>query len=192
MAAYNPWYTLTYEKILEAVKWHDLLVDLDLKIALVFSWMPMVIMHHRENRTHAEIEAVLDGANSRFVGLPMADLWEIQHLSPHRDAIVSAFDGLRECLGGVAASKFLHFSRPRFFPMYDRRIAGIKSGDDYFRFIVHVRDKLRVRKNQEIAKTKYPANLLRGWDIHLMQTRGNPNKRLKRRPHKRRAARARR
>lgn len=188
MAAYNPWYMWTYEKIRGAVTSGDLLADIELKIALVFSWMPVVIMRTRESRTHAEIEAVLKDAQSRFRGLPESNLWEMAHLSPFRDLIVPVFDGLRSCLGGVATSKFLHFSRSNFFPMYDRQIAEIKSGDDYFHFLVHVRDKLQVPKNREIANAKYPANLLRGWDIHLMETRGNPNRRFKRTRRKRRTA----
>jgi hypothetical protein len=54
MAAYKPWYTWTYEKILGAVRWDDLCADLEIKIALVFSWIPMIIMRHRENCTHVE------------------------------------------------------------------------------------------------------------------------------------------
>lgn len=186
MAAYNPWYTLTYEKILGAVPWDDLSADLEIKIALVFSWMPMVIMRHRETRTLANVGGVVTNAAVKFGRLPQSELWLIQDLSPYRESISTVFDGLQESLGGVASSKFLHFSRPRFFPMFDRKIADIKSGEDYFDFMVHIRGKLLASKNQEIAKSKYPANLLRGWDIHLMKNRGNPNQRFKRRRRKRR------
>lgn len=193
---YNEWYSHTYDAIAGAVNWDDLNEAFAIKIALVYSWMPTVIMHHNTRiqvSSIEEVRAALKKCNGILTKVRVRSLMETPNLDRHSKSIKATFDSLSTAIGNVAASKYLHFSRPHFFPMYDTKIATIESGDDYFRFMEWVRSKLLEQENMAAARCKYPDNPLRGLDLVLMENRGRARWKFppKRRLTKRKLSRAR-
>jgi hypothetical protein len=168
---YNPWYCYTYEVICKAADWSSSSRDVPLKAALLFSWMPNVIMNYRRDLSLPNVELQLREIDPYLAKIPTIDLWKIENLNDHKLHITEMFSVLEKCFGKVAASKFLHFSRSHFFPMFDNAIVSIQSGVSYYNFVERTRKELFVESNREIARRCYPNNLLRGWDIHRMKTR---------------------
>jgi hypothetical protein len=68
--SYNPWYTNSYEAILSTAPWPRWTEQVPTKIALVFSWMPSVIMHNREYRKLDEVQRRLESVAGDYDALP--------------------------------------------------------------------------------------------------------------------------
>jgi hypothetical protein len=183
----NPWYGYTYEAIFGMAKWYIFPAEIDRKMVCIFSWMPQTIMNINmpggKKRFEFTVEEVSDAAQRAFNALEDYDsvccCYCDFEIDKNRTSILNTVRPLFDVLGPVTASKFLHFSRPCLFPMWDRAIA-IQSGfpglsvDDYVDFMKQFQDELCVPENMEVAKRNYPRNPVRGWDIEKMKNRGQP------------------
>jgi hypothetical protein len=179
---YNPWYEATYEAICEMPHWHRLDQEVPMKMVCVFSWMPQTIMSvNHTGRVPKWTEFGLAAVESRLrQAAPLvADVRNLRLeeavLAEREASLLALFQLLFLPLGSVAASKLLHFSVPRFFPMWDR---GIRLGrghkdnaNGYFEYMAHFQHDLLHQENLEQAVAAYPANPVRGWDIVNMRRR---------------------
>ncbi|GAI94727.1 unnamed protein product, partial [marine sediment metagenome] len=114
------YYALTYPSILSFFKGHPSLSDdLNLKIALVFSWNPTIcrltsIRFEQAKRELAALEPTRKELNARNISNINIDevirkLW----------CPVKMATSLVDSDYGVSVTKFLHFSLPNIFPMVD-------------------------------------------------------------------------
>lgn len=181
---YNPWYTATYQPILEMANWGILTADIEKKIIAVFSWMPQTVMsitHSRKpHRCKWEIYSVemlrsaLDPVDAPFAKIAKKLLTEID-ASQNRIVIENLYAALFPILGSVAASKYMHFSAPHLLPMWDETIredGGYKNSvSGYFDYLSAFRNQLNVPKNYRKAIERCPDNAVRGWDMECMRRR---------------------
>lgn len=168
---YNQWYSHTYELILETPNWSVISRDVSLKLALIFSWMPHVIMRSHQNVGKDQVTRILQDAQVHLASLPTTALWKLKNLDRYTRQISVLFDALRQFLGPVATSKFLHFCKPRLLPMFDSSMATITNGEQYVSFVRKTHAELQKPRNQKKAADHYKGNLLRGWDIYQMERR---------------------
>jgi hypothetical protein len=181
-APYNTWYDSTYEAIFDMATWTVFHADVAKKVACIFAWMPQTIMGVKgraripkwASYSHREVCEVLESVSPQFTPL--------QKLSLLSTAIADIEGGLRPALeatfplfGSVAASKYLHFSAPQLIPMWDRSIRlsrkHLDSADGFIEYIRLFQAELREPDNLQEARTAYPANPVRGWDIRNMRGR---------------------
>ena len=184
---YNQWYSATYDKILCFCDWGRLDADVEMKVLCVFGWMPLAIMNvtdsgkGRERRTKAAIhhpealradlgELAQTGEFFRGRNLDDTDLQD-----PTLKAQVVGLCGpVFKALGSVAGSKFLHFSYPSFFIMWDRRLrANEKLKDSTEGYLEYLKKAQAALQSQEIrreAEKRYTANPVRGLDVYWMET----------------------
>lgn len=188
---YNQWYEITYEPIFTMADWQNFNKDLERKLVAIFSWMPQTIMsikHDKESmKCHhfgkTEFQSAIDSCQSHFDELKGLSLVSAD-LSVWEKPISEVCGILFPILGSVASSKYLHFSAPYFFPMWDRQIRIKAKFPDspvgYVSFMQMFKDQMKL--NFKEAKCKYPSNPVRGWDIVCMEnrnlsgTRTNPEK----------------
>lgn len=125
------WYSLSYEAILRMARWDEYDLDVAKKFTSIFAWMPMMLLNvrHRGGKVKADefsYENVVRGLQTarpcfekvRSIGFENADFLDkgFQH------EIWACTNHLVDCLGWVGASKYLHFSAPEFFIMWDKGI----------------------------------------------------------------------
>jgi hypothetical protein len=182
LMAYNPWYTDTYEPILNIANWDSFADDAPKKMVAIFSWMPQTIMSIRHPGKQFkyqlfELKSLIDAlkkSENNFDLLKFSTLLSVD-ITLHQNKIEELFSALFHIMGAVATSKYLHFSAPRLFPMWDRqiRVKGGFSEDSsgYFAYMSKFKSDLQIESNLEKAKQKYPANPIRGWDIVSMESR---------------------
>ncbi len=180
--AYNPWYTATYQPILDMANWSILTADIEKKVVAVFSWMPKTIMaiNHAGRRYKWEIygtesmRSALEPVQERFSAIQNEHLKDFV-ISRNSALIGELFEALFPIVGPVAASKYMHFSAPQLLPMWDdaiRKDAGCEAtGNGYVHYVAGYQRQLRVRKNYREAIGKCPHNAVRGWDIVCMERR---------------------
>lgn len=122
--AYNPWYTATYQPILDMANWSILTADIEKKVVAVFSWMPKTIMaiNHAGRRYKWEIygtesmRSALEPVQERFsaiqnehlkdfvisrnsalIGELFEALFPIVGPSPHRNICISRHHSYCRC-----------------------------------------------------------------------------------------------
>lgn len=181
-APYNTWYDATYDAILTMANWSVLEEDVPQKVVCVFSWMPQTIMgisHPGGGRKWAAfdltaVESRLKEASPLFTPLCDAHLQDAT-LVDEEQRLLKILGIMFSPFGSVAASKFLHFSVPRYFPMRDRSIRTQRRHPDtpagFLAYMTAFRKELLEPKNQQSAIVAYPANAIRGWDIVNMRNR---------------------
>lgn len=178
----NPWYAFTYEAILDLANWDELEADVAKKVVGIYSWMPQTIMKLRmpQNRFMCDVhtlESVTNAARQAAEGIgPFNDIaLEDLDIDNRAGEVQDVIAPLFNVLGSVAASKYLHFSRPNFFPMWDatlRNEAGFQNTPEGFiQYMSLFKRELAVPENIEAAAQRYPHNLIRGWDIVKMENR---------------------
>ena len=180
--AYNPWYYVTYETILQIATWNDLSEDIEKKIVGIFSWMPQTIMAVRhpgrrfkyEFYTAQALRDTLQPLQEQFSNIREQTLedFDIENNTTILRALCGA---LFPALGAVGGSKFLHFSAPTLLPMWDKRIRLAGKHDDsetgYIEYMTAFKKALRIEANRLEALRRYPNNIVRGWDIACMERR---------------------
>ena len=180
--AYNPWYTISYEPILDIANWKDYCADTEKKIVAIFSWMPQTIMSvkHKGNKLKYEIydnkalTAAVKSSRPAFEAVSHNQLLEfdIDENAHHLETLCEA---LFPILGSVASSKYFHFSAPCLFPMWDRQLRLKQGLDDtpngYIEYMRRFKLQLAKPENSRAALAAYPANAVRGWDIVCMENR---------------------
>jgi hypothetical protein len=178
---YNPWYTATYQPILEMANWKKLTADIEKKIIAIFSWMPQTIMSvthsQNPNRCKWEIYSVehlrsaLEPMEASFAPIATIGLAEID-MARNGAVIEELCAALFPMLGSVAASKYMHFSAPHLLPMWDKGIREDGGYEDsisgYLDFLSAFSRQLRVPRNYRKAIERCPTNPVRGWDIECM------------------------
>jgi hypothetical protein len=178
----NPWYAFTYEALLDLADWVTFDADVAKKIVGIYSWMPQTIMKLRMpgNRfmcdayslQHVTEAAVQTAPNLvAFNGVSLQDL-NLEECSEEIESILAPLFGV---LGSVAASKYFHFSRPFLFPMWDatlRKEAQLANSPmGFVQYMRLFQQELLIQENADAAALRYPANLIRGWDIVRMANR---------------------
>lgn len=114
------YYALTYPSILSFFKGHPSLSDdLNLKVALVFSWNPTIcrltsIRFEQAKRELAALEPTRKELNTRDISNINTDEVIRKLWGP-----VKMATSLVDSDYGVSVTKFLHFSFPNIFPMID-------------------------------------------------------------------------
>ena len=179
---YNPWYTISYEPILNIANWHDFCADTEKKIIAIFSWMPQTIMSikHKGNKFKYELydnkalsEAV-DRSRQAFDAVKNSRLLEFD-IDGNAQHLQTLFGALFPILGSVASSKYFHFSAPCLFPMWDRQLRLKQGLDDtpngYIEYMRRFKRQLADPENSKAALAAYPPNAVRGWDIVCMKNR---------------------
>jgi len=160
--------------------WNDFAKDVGRKVVCIFSWMPQTLMavSHKgsskkwEHYSPTTVADALDRVAGSFEKVAASKLLDanIKMLSHDIEIIATA---LFPAFGPTAASKFLHFSAPTFFPMWDLKIrrhdAFRDSSVEYLRYMRHFQSELMDGGNFAAASSIYPSNPVRGWDIHKMQ-----------------------
>ena len=180
---YNPWYSSTYETILDIANWGRLDAEVDRKIVAIFSWMPQTLMsiRHRGLRfkfeiyTKEHVTESLAPVAGQFGVLQESRLAEFDLCGSNREILVRACEVLFPILGTVAGSKYLHFSAPKLIPMWDRKIrlgAGCRdSVEGFMDYVRTFKAELGNECNLQEALREYPNNAVRGWDIVRMKGR---------------------
>lgn len=178
----NPWYAYTYEAILDLANWEMLDADVAKKMVGIYAWMPQTLMKLRmpQNRFMSDVYSLQDVASAatQTVG-PMEPLNNIAlldlNLEENTEQIERVLTPLFSVLGSVAASKYLHFSRPYLFPMWDatlRNEAGLENSPaGFIQYMRLFKQELDEEENCTAAAQRYPNNLIRGWDIVRMENR---------------------
>ncbi|MBP7653060.1 hypothetical protein KA977_06540 [Candidatus Dependentiae bacterium] len=187
MGDYNQWYNFTYEGIFSLASWDNFNEDIEKKIICLFSWMPCAIMNithsgKGKNRiTKAQVynienckEKILSVKSiaESFKNIKLVDI-DIKNKKIKQN-ILDLSKPLVEIFGTVGASKFLHFSFPFFFIMWDRKIRNhykLKDNEiGYYNYLLNAKEALNNSDILNIAKNKFPNNILRGLDIYRMET----------------------
>ena len=179
---YNTWYDATYDSIREMANWPELNVDVSRKVTCVFAWMPQTIMgvKHTGGRPKwatfslAEVQAAVDQAVVSFALLSSFELVNVE-LAEIKVNLLRVLELMFPPFGTVAASKYLHFSAPGLFPMWDRSIRIARGHQDcpqgFLDYMSQFKAELLVPANLEAARAAYPANPVRGWDVVNMRNR---------------------
>ena len=186
MKQYNRWYVATYDVILSIADWQNLTSDLERKLVCIFAWMPQAIMNVSHSgsakqvnrKTKSDIfDSQLAAKCVRRAASYLKDLKDRELLSVYlpeiKQEVLGGCAPIFELLGSAAGSKFLHFSYPRLFPMWDRSLRkGSRLSDSpegYFEYMNIFQRELHRSENIECANREYPSNPVRGWDICRMQ-----------------------
>lgn len=179
---YNTWYDATYDEIFKMADWSKLDVDVPRKVACVFAWMPQTIMgvKHLGGRpkwvtySPANVQAVLSQAADPFTTVMALDLSQTEIEAIETD-VQHVLQLVFPLFGSVASSKYLHFSAPKLIPMWDRNIRISRGYEDtpqgFLSYMRQFKVELAVPANLASARSAYPANAVRGWDIVNMRNR---------------------
>ena len=183
-APYNTWYDATYDAILTMADWSKLASDVPKKVTCIYAWMPQTIMNtkHQGGRPKwvtyslSDAEQVLKQAEVSFADLAATqqDLtqFDISRVEP---GLLRIFQLLFPLFGSVASSKYLHFSAPKLFPMWDRAIRIARGHRDtsqgFLDYMHQFKKELESQENLVEAQKAYPLNPVRGWDIVNMRNR---------------------
>jgi hypothetical protein len=181
-APYNPWYDATYSAILGMARWEQFEADVPKKVACIFAWMPQTIMSvkHAGGAPRWVYFGPEEVARRFSQAAPIVATLRDLHLgqfvvAEHGAAVESILGILFPPFGSVAASKLLHFSIPKLFPMWDRRIRHRRGHPDspagYVAYMKQFRDEIANPANLELASAAYAANPVRGWDVVCMRGR---------------------
>lgn len=183
---YNQWYVATYEVILSMANWQDLTADLERKLVCIFSWMPQAIMNVNHSgsakkgtlKRRSELFGVRQAsecvrkAASHLETVKDKELLSL-NLQDIREDVLGICGPIFDLLGSVAGSKFLHFSRPRLFPIWDsslRLSAKLPdSPEGYFEYMKLFQSELELPENEEHARRECSCNPVRGWDVCRMK-----------------------
>jgi len=113
-------YALTYPSIYSFFKQHKPLhEELDLKVALIFSWNPTICQVTYERFMQAKKElASLRGAAENLDKKSLLDV-NIYEAADKFWYPVKKATSSKDLTPGVSVTKFLHFSFPHVFPMID-------------------------------------------------------------------------
>lgn len=113
-------YALTYPSILSFFKEHKTLSeDLDLKVALIFSWNPKICEATSARFAQARSElSALEGPIREELGIDILNV-DIDKVIRKLWYPVKKATSSSDSTSGVSVTKFLHFSFPHIFPMID-------------------------------------------------------------------------
>lgn len=178
----NPWYAFTYDAILDLANWEILDADVAKKMVGIYSWMPQTIMKLRmpQNRFMCDVHSLQDvtlAATQTVPNMEPLNNTTLQKLAFEEGAeqIEIVLTPLFGVLGSVAASKYLHFSRPHLFPMWDatlRTEAHLENSPaGFLQYMQLFKQELLIEENANAAAQRYPGNLIRGWDVVRMENR---------------------
>lgn len=179
---YNPWYDETYDAIFEMADWKELPADIPKKIVCIYSWMPHTLMgtkHVGGRRKWScislnDVETATRKVSEDFAEVSTLMLQEA-NIDVCENHICKIFTALIPLFGTVATSKYLHFSAPSFFPMWDRKIRISRGHDDtvdgYIEYMHAFKAELDISSNLQAALSLYPKNPVRGWDMVNMRGR---------------------
>lgn len=182
---YNQWYNITYETILKMVDWNHFSKDIDKKIVCIFSWMPMSIMNIKTKKeSNANLKSQLfnlDDVTNGIVDVEI-DFNKISNqllikvnLEDIKKEVIKICSTLFKYFGSVASSKYLHFSAPKLFPMWDSNLRISEklkdNSDGYYEYMKLFRDEIINEDNYKMAIKEFDNNVLRGWDICRMKRR---------------------
>jgi hypothetical protein len=186
----NEWYTHTYNTILDMADWSDIASDIERKVVCVFGWMPQGIMNVKDkgdmlkSELYSPEDFMVSLRNIKNDWQSIRDC-ELQStaLDDVQSHILAIWAPLYELLGASAASKYLHFSLPRFLPMSDRQIRKHYCGDaridDYFYYVELFQKDLTDVVRQQKARASCGDNLVRGLDMVNMRGDLPPLKNLR-------------
>jgi len=168
--------------MMNMANWHDFCADIEKKVVVIFSWMPQTIMaiKHKGDKRKYEIYdnkalfSAVEKSVKSFEAVSGGLLLEFDIDSNSRH-ILALCETLFPILGSVASSKYLHFSAPHLFPMWDRQLRLKEGLDDtalgYIEYMRRFKKELAKPENLEAALAEYPTNAVRGWDIVRMKNR---------------------
>lgn len=192
MSFHNDWYSRSYDSIFKMADWKTFSADIPAKFTCIFAWMPMQLLNVRHGGKQAKgdvfsyehVQSTLAGLDStfnRFRGQTLLGA-NLQDKLQRAD-ISSCAQPLAGFLGWVGASKYLHFSHPQMFLMWDRGIIrqcnakGVEvsaTTDGYLRFLEYAQSELQnpERHSEALccANGDY-GRILRGLDILHMGER---------------------
>jgi len=179
---YNPWYVFSYEPMMNMADWQDFHADVEKKVVVIFSWMPQTIMAIKHKGDKRKCEIYDNIALSNAVGNSVKEFEAVKgglllefDLDSNSRYILALCETLFPILGSVASSKYLHFSAPQLFPMWDRQLRLKEKLDDtafgYIEYMRRFKKELANPTNLEAALAEYPTNAVRGWDIVRMKNR---------------------
>ena len=180
--AYNPWYTISYEPILDIANWKDYCADTEKKIVAIFSWMPLTIMSIKAKGNKRKYEiydnkaltVAVKRSRSAFEAVRYNQLLEFD-IDKNAHHLKTLCEALFPILGSVAGSKYFHFSAPCLFPMWDRQLRLKEGLDDtprgYIEYMRRFKTALAKPEKLRAALAAYPANAVRGLDIVFMENK---------------------
>ncbi|MDI2141293.1 MULTISPECIES: hypothetical protein [unclassified Pseudomonas] len=179
---YNIWYDETYDAIFEMANWEELSADIPKKAVCIYSWMPHSLMSTRHVGGRPkwscvslnDVESATLKVSKDFSEVSTLTLQEA-NIKDCENIIHKILTALIPLFGTVATSKYLHFSAPKFFPMWDRNIRISRGHDDtvdgYIEYMQAFKEDLEVPSKLHAALTLYPENPVRGWDMANMRGR---------------------
>lgn len=177
---YNTWYLKTYDEILKMADWSKFSDHVPRKIVCIFAWMPQTIMGIKAAGGKKLWEKVSCDDVIQVVTSLEPTFGVTKNKSFHSYAnvennIKKIYSDLVSLLRPTATSKYLHFSHPNLFPMWDSKIRksmGLKdSSGDYTNLIkIYLEMYNDDQKRHEIL-AEYPNNFIRAYDIYLMKNR---------------------
>jgi len=177
---YNKWYLDTYDEILKMADWSRFDVEVSRKVVCIFSWMPQTIMGLKakggkklwQQVSLEKVQFVVSGLVSQFEATKSEDFSSYWRVDAQ---IKKLYSELSIILRSTAATKYLHFSHPKLFPMWDseiKRNLGLKdSAEDYLKLIDTYNSKYSDQNLRNIVLKEYPQNFVRAYDIYLMKNR---------------------
>jgi len=177
---YNKWYLDTYEVIFRMADWSRFDAEIPQKMICMFAWMPQTIMGLKAEGGKKLWELVsLEKVQSLLSSLALSfEVTKPETFRSHfrvTEQIKNLYSGLSTVLRSTGATKYLHFSHPNLFPMWDNEIKKqlvLKGSPEDYVKLIHIYNSEYSDQNRrtEILK-EYPANFVRAYDIYLMKNR---------------------
>ena len=192
MSFHADWYNRSYDSIFKIADWETFSADIPAKFTCIFAWMPMQLLNVRHKGrqvkgsvfSYEQVQSTLtdlDPTFDRLKGKTLIDA-DLQDELQIAD-ISSCAQPLAGFLGWVGASKYLHFSQPGMFLMWDNgiirrcnsrgvRITATTGG--YLRFLEYAQLELwNPERHAEALRCANgdPGRILRGLDILHMGER---------------------
>lgn len=177
---YNTWYLKTYDEIFKMADWSNFSAHVPRKIVCIYAWMPQTIMGLKAAGGKKLWEIIsCDDVNQVVAALePSFEVTRSEDFLSYQavfDEIIELYSGLVSVLRPTATSKYLHFSHPKLFPMWDngiRKKMHLKnSPDDYAKLIGIYFEQYSNDGLRNSIEVEYPGNFIRAFDIYLMKER---------------------
>ncbi len=177
-AKYNNWYIDTYESILHMADWSRFESNVPEKIVCIFAWMPQTIMGINagggrklwEEVSYHRVQEVVADLSDTFEKTKQTDFPSFEPVIP---SITILYEGLSSILKPTASSKYLHFSHPRLFPMWDNRIRKyfglVDSAQGYIGLLKKYSEAFHNPVEREETLSHCPSNFVRAYDVYLMK-----------------------
>ena len=177
---YNKWYLDTYDVIFKMADWSRFDAEIPRKVICIFAWMPQTIMGLKDKGGKKLWESVSEEKmHSLISGLTLSfEITKSETFLSYgtvTEQIKKLYYGLSTGLRSTATTKYLHFSHPNLFPMWDSEIKkqlNLKdSPEDYVKLIEIYNSKYSDQNLRGEILKEYPPNFVRAYDIYLMKNR---------------------